>query len=140
MIWDQFFLTRVAIAYGSIFVGCSWIFGACFQFGFLTQINALPTVTILLLTHSFGLFVVSAGFFGRRYVALSAIFFVGLLWFAAAGIILREFFSSSGLKAFHLSDIFFAICFCASGLMLFVVTCLLVKTSSQPLDHFRSDF
>lgn len=140
MMWDQFFLTRLAIAYFLIFTCWVWLFTNCEQLAFL-QYHHIFYVKVLLVIHSVGLAALSAGLFGYRFVAFIVTFLVGMIFFGTVGLIvwgsLSRPFVFSVMSFWEISSVVLLGC---SGLILLFLTYLLVRSSLTPPDHFRSDF
>lgn len=134
MIWEKYFLTRFALIIFSMIAAIFWLI-----LGLLNGLNGFTydLVCVLLLLHSLGMIGLCAGVFGQRKMALLITLIVGLMWFAATGVLLLISWQI-GFDFF--GDLWGMMIVClqtCSGFALFFITWLLVCTSRQVPGDFR---
>lgn len=135
MIWDQFFLTRVALVIFSTIAAMFWLIAGALSFTWF-GIDT-DTEAALLLIHSLGMTGICAGFFGQRRVALAVILVFGLFWFPAAWRLLAGIDPTRfGFDTTFLEWVMLCLLAC-SGFALFFITWLLLRNSRQVPGHFR---
>jgi hypothetical protein len=136
MIWDRFFLTRATLV---LFYTISAIFWLVAGLGFEWRSTQKHLFFLLFLFHSLGMTAICAGFFGQRKAALLGTLVVGLMWFAAIVILLKNLrpWPSGSIRSLNFMGMVNLLMVISPGFALFFITWLLLRNSRQVPEHFR---
>lgn len=130
MLWQRYFFLRLALVLFYVIAACFWIMFAFDPFPFSLE-RSEGRAALLMILSSFRLVAVSSGMLGVRIWAYLGTFFSGCLIFIAAYLSAGELRSVSSLLSLWFWERVYWGLLAGSGIGLFIVTLLLIKTAGK---------